>query len=726
MARRFGICCLFALIALAGCRSPAAQSPPMPTAPPTSTVSTDLEAAEAIARRYLEAWQAQNFEDMHRLLTFHSQESISLAAFRALYENVQNTMTLKDMAYKAQTLFRDGLTLVFQYQMTFHTRALGSFVDAARQLRLAMDPQTGQWRVAWSLADIFAEMGNGAQLVFDPQIPSRANIYDRHGRTLADQNGRVVRVFVSNETIPDRPACFQILAQTVDKSLDEIVDLFDTRSLAHWQVDAGIMEPSVFIEYSQQVEELCRAEFRQQSTRRYLRGPLMPHIIGHVGYPSQAQVPELEAIGYNAETIIGQAGIEASWNDVLAGRPGGRLTLVSAAGAQLRVLAEVRSQIPESVWLTIDADFQEQIHDLLEGAYRLNRGGWGKTSNGAAVVVMDVNQGGILAMVSYPSFEGNVQNPFPAVGREVADAVLAQLAQDERRPQINRPAQGVYATGSIMKAISAVAALDSGVYDETTRYFCSGSWTNGYDVLYDWLPGGHGPMTARTALTNSCNPFFYEVGFRLNGHDPDLLPAYAIKLGLGAPTGITAIDESSGYIPTPGNVLQTTGGPWSYAFAINLSIGQGEMQATPLQMARMYAAVANGGYILRPQLVRERGLLDQRTSAARRDVMLDTGIAADHLTIVQAGLCDVVGSPVGTAAYPFSRSPLLDIGVCGKTGTAQVPGEDVPPHSWFVAYAPAKDPQIVVVTLVENAGEGSLVAAPITRDILEAYFFGTS
>lgn len=726
MARRFGICCLFALIALAGCRSPAAQVPPGPTVPLTSTSTTDLEAAEAAARRYLEAWQAQNFEGMHRLLTFHSQESISLAAFRALYEDVQNTMTLKDMAYKAQTLFRDGLTLVFHYQMTFHTRALGSFVDAARQLRLAMDPQTAQWRVAWSLADIFAEMGNGAQLVFDPQIPSRANIYDRHGRTLADQNGRVARVFVSNGAIPDRPACFQILAQTVDKSLDEIVDLFDTRSLAHWQVDAGIMEPAVFIEYSQQVEKLCRAEFRQQSTRRYLRGSLMPHIIGHVGYPSQTQVPELEAIGYNAETIIGQAGIEASWNDILAGRPGGRLTLVSAAGAHLRVLVEVRSQIPESIWLTIDADLQDQVHSLLENAYRLNRGGWGKTSNGAAVVVMDVNQGGILAMVSYPSFEGNVQNPFPAVGREVADAVLAQLAQDERRSQINRPAQGVYATGSIMKAISAVAALESGVYDETTRYFCSGSWTNGYDVLYDWLPGGHGPMTARTALTNSCNPFFYEVGFRLNSHDPHLLPAYAIKLGLGAPTGIAAIDESSGYIPTPNNALRTTGDPWSYAFAINLSIGQGEMQATPLQMARMYAAVANGGDLLRPQLVRERGLLDQRTPATKRDVMLNTGIAADHLAIVQAGLCDVVGSPVGTAAYPFSRSPLLDIGVCGKTGTAQVPGEDVPPHSWFVAYAPAKDPQIVVVTLVENAGEGSLVAAPLTRDILEAYFFGTS
>ena len=726
--RQFGMLFIFIIAALAGCRPQVAQSAaaPLPTLPPTLTSAADLESAEQIARRYLDAWQAQDFDQMHRLLTFHNQESIPLESFRAAYENAQSTMTLEDMAYKAQTLFRDGRVLVFQYQMTFHTRILGSFTDPARQLRLIVDPEVGQWRIAWSLADIFAEMGNGARLVFEPQIPSRANIYDRHGKALADQNGRVVRVLVNNEDIPDRPACFRILAQTVGKSLDEIIELFDTRSLVHWEVDAGIMEPAVFIEYHQQVEKLCRAEFRQQATRRYLRGSLMPHIIGHVGYPSEEQVPELEALGYNAETIIGQAGVEASWNDVLSGRAGGRLTLVSAAGLRLRALTEVRSQIPESIWLTIDADLQENISRLLEEAYLAHRGSWGQTSKGAAVVVMDVSSGDILAMVSYPSFEGNVQNPFPAVGREAADDVLENLSQDDRSPQINRPAQGVYPTGSIMKVVSAIAALESGVYDETTRYFCSGSWTNGYDVLYDWLAGGHGSMTVQSAITNSCNPFFYETGFRLNRQERYLLPSYAIKLGLGAPTGIASIDESGGHIPTPDNVLQTTGEPWSYAFAINLSIGQGEMQATPLQMVRMYAAVANGGALLRPQLVRERGILDQRTRVAQRDVMLDTAIAADHLAIVQRGLCDVVGSPVGTAARQFSGSPLLDIGVCGKTGTAQAPGENVRPHSWFVAYAPAKDPQIAVVTLIENAGEGSLAAAPVTRGILETYFFGAS
>jgi len=725
--RQFGFFFIFVIAIVAGCRPQAAQpAAPLPTQPPTLTSADDFESAQQVARLYLDAWQAQNFDQMHRLLTFHNQESTPLESFRAFYENAQSTMTLEQMTYKALTLFRDGQVLVFQYQMTFHTRILGSFTDPARQLRLVIDPEAGQWRIAWSLADIFAEMGKGARLVFDPQIPSRANIYDRHGKALADQNGRVVRVLVNNENIPDRPACFRILAEAVDKSLDEIIELFDTRSLVHWEVDAGIMEPPVFMAYHQQVERLCRAEFRQQSTRRYLRGSLMPHIIGYVGYPNEAQIPELAALGYNAETIIGQAGVEASWDDVLSGRPGGRLVLVSAAGLRLRVLTEVRSQIPESIWLTIDADLQENAARLLEEAYSANRGFWGKTSEGAAVVVMDVTNGDILAMVSYPSFEGNVQNPFPAVGREAADAVLENLAQDDRSPQLNRPTQGVYPTGSIMKGITAIAALESGVYDDATRYFCNGSWTRGYTILYDWLPGGHGSMTAQSALTHSCNPFFYEVGFRLNSEDPYLLPSYAKKLGLGAPTGIIAVDESAGHIPTPDNVLQTTGEPWSYAFAINLSIGQGEMLATPLQMVRMYAAVANGGYLLRPQLVRERGILDQRTRVARRDVMLDTEIAADSLAIIQRGLCDVVGSPFGTAARQFIYSPLLDIGVCGKTGTAQAPGEDALPHSWFLAYAPAKDPQIAIATLVENSGEGSLVAAPITRDILEYYFFGAA
>ena len=723
IVQRYAYSFILVILVLAGCQQQVNDSAAsLPTLAANPTSAPDLESAAQIAQRFLNAWQQQNFNQMHRLLTQRNQETTALDDFRATYLRAQNTISLESLEYKAETLFSaDGRVLVFQYEMTFHTRILGSFSDPERRLHLVIDPQVGRWRIAWSLSDIFSEMGYGARLIFEPQIPGRANIYDRDGEALADQSGRVVRVLVNNADIPDRSKCFQELAQTVNKSVEEITELFDVRSRADWQVDAGIMEPQAYVKSSDRLQEACNADFRQQNTRRYVHGSLMPHILGHVGYPDSDQIPELEAIGHNAGTIIGKSGVEASWNDTLAGRPGGRLSLISSNGARLRVLGEVGSQVPESIWLTIDKDLQENIVRVLDEAYRTNA--WGRVSFGASVVVMDVNNGEILAMVSYPSYEGNALNPFPSVGRESANKILERLATDERKALINRPTQGQYATGSVMKVLSAVAALESGVYDDTTRYVCTGTWTHGYDTRYDWLPGGHGSMSVQTGITNSCNPFFYEVGFRLNAEDPYLLPSYAGQLGLGELTGINSVPEVAGNIPNPDNILRTTGLPWSYAFAVNLSIGQGEVQITPLQMVRMYAAVANGGFLLRPQLVRERGLLNQRTQVSHRDVMRDTQFEPANLAIIQRGMCDVVSSRSGTAAFQFLYSPLLDVGVCGKTGTAQAPGDDELPHSWFLAFAPARDPQIAIVTMVENAGEGSAVAAPLTRNILEYYFF---
>ena len=722
--RRLAFCSLLVIIVLAGCRQQVEDAAaPLPTVAAGPTAAPNLESAATVADAFLSAWQEQNFNRMHRLLTLRQQEATPLADFRQAYQEAQSTMSFQRLEYKAESLVAtDGQVLVFQYQMTFHTRILGSFVDPKRRLHLVVDPDANQWRVAWSQADIFAELGNGARLVFQPQIPGRANIYDRNGVSLADQYGRMARVYVNNARIPDRSACFQALAAAQDRPLSELSDLFDQRSRADWLVDAGVLEPQTYIRHGDKITAACQADFEQEATRRYVNGALMPHILGHVGYPDADQIPQLEALGYNAGSIIGQAGIEASWNDTLAGRPGGKLSLVSSSGVRLRLLSEVGSQAPQSIWLTIDSKLQEHIVRVLDEAYRSHA--WGRISYGASVVVMDVNHGEILALVSYPSFDGNALNPFPVVGRETANKVLEALARDERKPQINRPTQGLYPTGSVMKGLSAIAALESGVYDESTRYFCTGSWTHGFDTRYDWLPGGHGSVTTQASLTHSCNPFFYEVGFRLNAEDPHLLPAFAAKFGLGQRTGINAIPELSGSIPSPDNVLQTTGLPWSYAFAVNLSIGQGEVQITPLQMARLYAAIANGGYVLRPLLVREQGILDQRTLVAKREVMNDTRVAPENLALVQAGLCGVVNSNGGTAAHQFLYSPLLDVGVCGKTGTAQAAGDDELPHSWFIAYAPAKDPQIAIVTMVENAGEGSAVAAPLTRNILEYYFFG--
>ena len=726
--RRFAAICCLCLLALSGCRQSGplseAAAESIPTARPSRGAAGQLESAGEVAHQFLDAWQQGDFRAMHDLLTFRNRELTSFDEFRALYQHAQRIMALESMSYRPQSLTGQDSILSLQYEMSFRSRILGEFTDSDRLLHLAFDPQADDWRIAWSPADIFAEMGRGARLIFEEQIPSRANIYDRHGKILADQNGRVVRVLVDNRHVPNREACFRSLSQAIGRSVEFFVDLFDVRSGADWIVDAGILEATPYIETSDRLRADCGADFQQQATRRYADGKLMPHVIGHVGYPDAAQIPDLEAIGFNAETIIGKAGVEASMNDILGGRPGGRLSLVGAEGRRLRVLAEVRSQIPESLWLTIDADLQRAVLGLVQDLYANDN--LARNSDGAAVVIMDVTNGEILALVSRPTYDANIFNPFPAVGREAAADALSELLADDRNPQINRVSQGAYVTGSVMKGLTAIAALESELYDEDSRYHCVGRWAYGADIRYDWLPGGHGLMSVQSGITNSCNPFFYEAGFRLNAKDPWALPSYALQLGLGQPTGINQIPEVAGNVPTPDNVEQTTGLPWSYSHAVNLSIGQGEVQASPLQMARLYAAIANGGYLLRPHLVRERGILDQRSPVARRDVMRDTGLDPDNLAIIRRGLCEVTSSYSGTASHQFYGSPLLDVGVCGKTGTAQVPGEDKLPHSWFIAYAPAKEPRIVIATVVENAGEGSSVAAPLTRRILEYYYFGAS
>lgn len=714
---------LIALLALAGCGGGNEQSAlPLPTLAADPTSDADLESADQVARLFLDAWQRGDLDEMHSWLTFRNRELTPLDEFRAIYQIARDKLTLTRLEYKPVNLTGDESVLALQYDVTFDTRILGRFTDEKRLLHLVIDPQVGGWRIAWSPGDIFAELGEGARLVFEAQIPSRANIYDRNGETLADQNGRMVRILADNARIPDRDVCFKILAESLDKPLEEIADLFNVRSRADWIVDAGLIEPDVFVSNNDLMQAYCRADFRQQPTRRYVNGTLLPHVIGYVGYPDAAQVAELEAIGFTAGAIIGKGGVEASMNDTLSGRPGGRLSLVAPDGRRLRVLSEVRSQIPESLWLTIDAGLQAEVARLLQKAYEGNP--WSEDSKGAAIVVMDVNNGEILAMYSYPAYDGNALNPFPSIGADEALKGLEAIVEDERKPLLNRTTQGIYPTGSVMKGLTAVAALESGVYDETTRYNCTGSWAYGTDVRYDWLRGGHGIMSVQTGIANSCNPFFYQAGFNLNARDPWLLPSFGRLLGLGQLTGLNAIPEVAGNLPTPDNITRLTGLPWSYSHAVNLSIGQGEVQASPLQMLRLYAAIANGGYLLRPHLVRERGILDQRATVAEREVMVDAQLDPANLAIIRRGMCDVVSSYAGTASHQFYGSPLLDVGVCGKTGTAQVPGEDTPPHSWFIAYAPAKEPRIAIVAMVENAGEGSAVAAPLTREILEYYYFG--
>jgi penicillin-binding protein 2 len=698
----------------------------LPTLIPSATPENfGWEGAQRAASDFLQAWRNRDYSTMHSLTTFATQDAIPLDEFQAIYENAQAEMTLLSFSYRENTLFRESQTVfVLNYDVTFTTNILGDFTDPNRNMHLVIDDQASDWRVAWSPGDIFAEMGDGGVLRLERNIPNRLNIYDRSGTALADQNGRVVIVQVVRSQIPNAEACFNGLAAALDLTADEVQVRLD-RAGVDWLADVGVIEANTYVRVHSDLERDCAAQFDARAVRRYPNGTLAPHIVGYVGYPDEEDVPAVQEAGFPRDAILGRSGIELSWDETLRGSPGGRLTILSPTGERLRLLSEAPPQPSQSVWLTIDSNLQAFVYQALSDAYATQA--WGRRSPGAAAIVLDVNTGAILAMVSYPTFDVNAFTPFPEMGRAAAQAYVQQIQEDPRIPQLNRATQGIYPAGSVFKIVDTLAVTDSGVFPLDQTFSCSGVWEREGIVRYDWLTGGHGRLTLPQPLTQSCNPFYYEVGYQMNLVDPYLLPSYARRLGLGTPTGLTDIPESPGLIGDPDWLLNTRGEVWSFTEAISMAIGQGAVQVTPLQMARVTALVANGGTLYHPQLVLQAGIFGEQPSyTMQAEVMSETGIRSDVIELVREGMCAVTTSRSGTAEFVFRSSPLQDtIGVCGKTGTAQdLTDPDALPFGWFVSYAPRETPEIAVVVVVEDAGEGSEVAAPIVRRILEYYFLG--
>jgi penicillin-binding protein 2 len=726
LLRRSSAVFLLAALLLAAACQPAAQQvivvEALPTVAPLA-LPPDLEGAASVAINFLEDWRLGDYAAMYDQLAFSSREAYPADVFTRFYQSAAETMTLESLSSTGVTLYRDPTredVAVFNYNMTFTTRLIGSFEDNGRDMQLVYDPGTESWRVAWTPADIFAELRNGGQLRLDMSIPSRANIYDRRDRVLADQSGRMVIVRAVKQAIPDWAACQSVLAYATGRDPADLQRLYD-RSSADWMVEWGVIEPAVYEANQAQLQATCGAEFGSRPVRQYPNGTIMPNIVGVVGYPNAEAIPDLQRLGFNGDTILGQSGIEASWDDRLRGSPGGRLVIVSTGGGILREIARTPSRPPESVWLTVDMDLQAGVARILDEYYAKME--LGKNSNGAAAVVLDVNTGAILALVSYPTYDINAFAPFSTLGRARSQQLVTELQNDPRRPLLNRATQGVYPLGSVMKTASTIAVADTGVYALNQRYSCSGIWTR--DITrYDWLPGGHGTITLSQALTRSCNPYYYEVGYQLNQFDPNALPSYIRRLGLGVPTGLQDVAEATGLVPDPEWKRVNTGIEWTFSDAVNLSIGQGEVQVTPLQVARMFAAIANGGTLYRPQLVQKAGILGETPSYTfTPDPMANINIRPEVLDVVREGLCNVTSTQAGTAEYQFRNdAELQTLGVCGKTGTAQNrPGAVT--HAWFAAYAPREEPEIAVVVIVENGGEGSGTAAPIVRDIMDFYFF---
>ena len=419
--------------------------------------------------------------------------------------------------------------------------------------------------------------------------------------------------------------------------------------------------------------------------RQYPQGPLAGPLTGYVDGDS-----------------AGRAGLEAATDDLLAGHPGGRLTVLAPSGEIASTLSSAPARPGETVTLTLDLDLQRACEAALG-------------ERAGSVVVLDARDGAVLALASYPQYDPNTF---------VTGGDVGAILTDPRQPLVNRPLVGLYPPGSIFKAVTMAAGLERGVVRPDSEFVCTGRWTGLPGLSFDcWLRTGHGRLNLVSGLTQSCNCVFYEVGKLLDEQEANALPDVAVRSGFGGATGTVPGLEPGGTVPSPQWKRQALNDGWARGDAVNMAIGQGQLLVTPLQVAALYAAIAGGGQRRGPRLLDRAqlpgGNVERLLPPAAKPPL---PWSAATLEAIRGGLRGVVGAAGGTAAAVFQGSPLAGV-TAGKTGTAES-GGGRQPHAWFAGYAPVDAPQVVVLAMLEYGGEGSQAAAPLARGVLETALAG--
>ena len=445
--------------------------------------------------------------------------------------------------------------------------------------------------------------------------------------------------------------------------------------------------------------------------RRYHYPYLASHVIGYMGEITQDQLKDPTYINHRLGDWTGQYGIEKEFEPYLHGRRGQQVVEVNASGRVLKVIDYTPPDPGNNLHLTIDLGLQEAAQEALGDQV-------------GAVVAVDPNTGEILAMASTPTY--NQSNFVMGISREN----WKELLDNPLHPLENRAVSGQYPPGSTFKIISAAAALEEGVVTPETRIMCPGSFTLGNQVYNCWKRSGHGKVNLHRALKESCDVYFYEVSLKLG---VDKLAEYARAFGLGRPTGVGLANEKSGLVPTKAWKKRRYNVPWRMGETVSIAIGQGYNLTTPIQMAQVMAATANGGTLYQFHMVKEITSADGKTKKSFPPQVVGLlRFKPETLEQIRAGLTAVVEEQGGTG----SHARVKGVNVAGKTGTSQVvslkkyrnvPDKDIPykyrDHAWFVAFAPVENPKIALAVLVEHAGHGGSEAGPVAQKVLQAFFY---
>lgn len=530
----------------------------------------------------------------------------------------------------------------------------------------------------------------------------RGAIYDRNGVVLADTRP-AFNLYLVPEDVRDFDETVGGLSDLLGISRHEIIQKLKM---------AKDFPPSfpVLIKPDISMDEVAKIEAHRvflpgvsiqiEPRRFYPHGDRLAHVLGYV---SEISMEELRMERYkdcSPGDIVGKHGIEKMYDSYLKGKDGENRVEVDATGREIRTLEKKEPSPGNDLFLNIDFDIQKAAEDALTG-------------KAGAIVVLNPKNGEVLALASRPSFDPN------RLVSGLTEEEWKAWMSDPKHPLQNRAIQGRYPPGSTFKLVLAMKALEDGLIDEHTSFFCPGGMHYGNRFFRCWRERGHGRVDLHRAIVESCDTFFYHLGLRLG---VDSIHDFARKIGLTSPTGIDLPDEKSGFVPSREWKLKRFRSPWFEGETLSVSIGQGPVWLTPIGLCQLAAFIANEGLVFKPRLARKVTTKEGRTIRTfEPEIWLDLRLKEKTAKLIKEATSGVVNERGGTAY----ASRLDGVEICGKTGTAQIAslekGKHLGDHAWFIAFAPKDDPAIAMAVLVEKGGHGASAAAPIAKLITQTF-----
>lgn len=570
----------------------------------------------------------------------------------------------------------------------------------------------GFWKLQIIQSGHFADLAERNRIRSIPIIAPRGKMLDRNGRVIVDNYPSFSILLLRDDPeqikkdLPQITSGLNITAEDLEQQLDAARDEPKFQPIV---VKPEASEADLAFVESHRVD-LPELELMLVQRRKYPPSDFLAHVIGYVGEVSPEQLEE-SGDKYKPGDIVGKAGLEKQYNDILTGTDGMRRVIVNSIGKPVRTLDDTEPIPGKPIRLTIDTDLQSVAEDELNGKV-------------GSIIAMDPRNGEILAMASHPAYD---PNDFSV---RISGNEWKTLNADPNKPLLNRAIQAQLAPGSVFKILESVAMLESGVPPPDYHVFCPGYATFYGRVFHDWVwsthHSGHGDVGLHTAIVQSCDVFFYNVGERLG---IDRLAYYATALGLGKKTGIDLPGEEAGLVPSSQWVESTYHHKWYPGSTISLAIGQGPIEVTPIQLVRTIGGIASGGVFYEPHLLKDFGPVK----------VVRFPISENTVEQVTDGMYGVVNEDGGTAhllGYPILvQAKLQNVEFCGKTGTAQTISAQALErvsaggrsaygyNTWFVGFAPKRNPEIAIAVLVQDTHlEAGGIAAPLAARFIEAYY----